>query len=116
MKAIIYAGISLFSAATVYGVADYYGTKKNGVLDKMYKEESTTVAEKEKTSIVPLSPPELKNETIAVSGKSTITKSNTAKKVKKFKKPVFKIKLSDFSRGRLVPIEELKLPDSVKIK
>lgn len=116
MKAIIYAGIGLFSAATVYGVADYYSTKKNGTLDKMYKEESTTLLEKEKTSTVPLPSAELKNEAIAVNDKSTITKSNAAKKVKKLKKPVPKIKFSDFSRGRLIPVEESKLPDSVKVK
>jgi hypothetical protein len=116
MKAIIYAGIGLFSAATVYGIADYYGTKKSGSLEKMYKEETAPLPVKEKASAVPLPSAELKKETIAVSGKSTITKSNAAKKVKKIKKAVPKIKFSDFSRGRLIPVEELKLPDSVKVK
>ena len=32
MKAIIYAGIGLFSIASVYGVADYYNSKKTGNL------------------------------------------------------------------------------------
>ena len=35
MKAIIYAGIGLFSIASVYGVADYYNSKKNGELKKL---------------------------------------------------------------------------------
>ena len=55
MKAIIYAGIGLFSIASVYGVADYYKSKKNGELKKLYVEEK-----------VPVVPPteEEKNDTV----------------------------------------------------
>ena len=38
MKAIIYAGLGLFSVATVYGVVDYYNSQKKGTLDNLYKE------------------------------------------------------------------------------
>ena len=58
MKAIIYAGIGLFSVATVYGVSDYYNSKKNGELKKLYVEEKLppqAPAEEEKTvEIIPV--------------------------------------------------------------
>ena len=58
MKAIIYAGISLFSVATVYGVVDYYSSQKRGTLDKLYKEEDVPAApeiKKEITMVMPVS-------------------------------------------------------------
>jgi hypothetical protein len=104
MKAIIYAGIGLFSAATVYGVVDYYGTKKTGTLDKMYKEEETVLPVKEETMSTVELP--VKNEPVkATVAKTKIatTKNSKAKRTYPFKTTVREIKFSDFSRGRIVP-------------
>jgi len=38
MKAIIYAGIGLFSAASIYGLTDYYHSEEKGTLKNLYKE------------------------------------------------------------------------------
>ena len=104
MKAIIYAGIGLFSAATVYGVVDYYGTKKAGTLDKMYKEEEPVLpAKKETINTVELPVKNEAEKTEAAKTKVAITKNSTAKKVKKIKPSVRDIKFSDFSRGRILP-------------
>ncbi len=107
MKAIIYAGIGLFSAATVYGVVDYYNTQKTESFKKLYAdEEPLTVLEK----------PAIKNAVLAVKkNDAAVTKNivtiNTVSK--KNKKPaVRKIRLDDFSRSRIadVPlVEEVKL-------
>lgn len=104
MKAIIYAGIGLFSAATVYGVVDYYETKKTGTLDKMYKEEETVVPVKEETINTVELP--IKNEavkTTAVKTKIATTKTSKAKRTFPFKAKVREVKFSDFSRGRIIP-------------
>ena len=98
MKAIIYAGIGLFSVATVYGVSDYYNSKKNGELKKLYVEEKLpppAPAEEEKTvEIIPV-----KNvETAATETKAVKTKVRSSKKVKKVKKT---IRFENFSRGRI---------------
>jgi hypothetical protein len=116
MKAIIYAGIGLFSAATVYGVVDYYNSKSSGVLDKIYQEEvPVIIAEKE-----------IKSNTAAVlinkAKKDEVTDKKTAGKTikKKSKKPkavIRDFKFSNFSRGRILPskvIEEEKTAVPVK--
>ena len=104
MKAIIYAGIGLFSAATVYGVVDYYETKKTGTLDKMYKEEEPVVPVKEETINTVELP--VKNEAVkATTAKTKIatTKTSKTKRTFPFKTKVREVKFSDFSRGRIVP-------------
>jgi hypothetical protein len=104
MKAIIYAGIGLFSAATVYGVVDYYGTKKTGMLDKMYKEEEIVLPAKEETMSTVELP--VKNETVkatVVKTKIATTKASKTKRTFPFKTKVREVKFSDFSRGRIVP-------------
>jgi hypothetical protein len=104
MKAIIYAGIGLFSAATVYGVVDYYGTKKTGTLDKMYKEEETVVPAKEETMSTVELP--VKNEPVkatVVKTKAATTKASKTKRTFPFKTKVREVKFSDFSRGRIIP-------------
>ena len=107
MKAIIYAGIGLFSAATVYGVVDYYGTKKAGTLDKMYKEEEPVLPVKQETVNTVELP--VKNEVVKPAAtKIAVTKVSTAKTFKKFKTPVREIKFSDFSRGRIIPKKIVK--------
>jgi hypothetical protein len=104
MKAIIYAGIGLFSAATVYGVVDYYGTKKTGMLDKMYKEEEIVLPAKEETMSTVELP--VKNEPVkatVVKTKIATTKNSKAKRTYPFKATVREVKFSDFSRGRIIP-------------
>ncbi len=114
MRAIIYAGIGLFSAASVYGVVDYYSTKSNGTLEKMYKEETPLLESKEETiTTVPLTETAIKNE--AVSDKASVAKAKT-KTSKKSKIYVRGFKFSNFSRGRIVPkvIEDVKPVAEVK--
>jgi len=114
MKAIIYAGIGLFSAASVYGVVDYYNTKSKGTLDKMYKEEAQVTESKEEITKISLPPAEVKKETTIT---NTTVKAGTSKKTKKFKQPIRTVKFSDFSRGRILPpkvIEEAKTVKAVK--
>ena len=116
MKAIIYAGIALFSAASVYGVVDYYNSKNNGTLDKIYTEETPAiVAEKEPLAITPLSiSPEINKDETPV--KATAAKTNK-KKVKKSKVFIRDLKFSNFSRGRIIPskvMEEEKTVAPVK--
>jgi hypothetical protein len=104
MKAIIYAGIGLFSAASVYGVVDYYNSKNNGTLDKMYKEEAPTVImEKEikpDSETAAVTPALIKKEEVPV--KAVVTKINK-KKVKKPKVFIRDFEFSNFSRGRILP-------------
>jgi hypothetical protein len=104
MKAIIYAGIGLFSAATIYGVVDYYNTKNNGTIDKLYKEEIPVSRDKKETSQTPntVELTKAKEENILLNDNPTF-KKNTEKKYKKTKSSVREIKFSDFSRGRIVP-------------
>ena len=94
MKAIIYAGIGLFSVATVYGVVDYYNSQKKGTLDKLYKEpeeELVTETPQINTKLLPVNFTETKTvNTVAVS-----------KVVKKSKKQKRTIRLEEFSRGRI---------------
>ena len=86
MKAIIYAGIGLFSIASVYGVADYYKKKKNGELKKLYVEEKVPVVpptEEEKTvEVIPVK----NGETTAAETKVVTAKVKSPKKVRKVEK------------------------------
>jgi predicted nucleic acid-binding OB-fold protein len=111
MKAIIYAGIGLFSVASVYGVADYYNSKKSGELKKLYVEEKVPVvvpAEEEKTvEVIPV-----KNvETTAAETKAVTAKVKSPKKVKKVEK---KLRFENFSRARIP--EPVIMEDSVTKK
>jgi biopolymer transport protein ExbB/TolQ len=103
MKAIIYAGIGLFSAATVYGVADYYNTKNKGTIDKLYKEEIPVSRDKKETTQTPntVELTKIKEETTLLKDNS-ILKKHAEKKYKKAKPSIREIKFSDFSRGRIV--------------
>lgn len=104
MKAIIYAGIGLFSAATVYGVADYFISEKKGTLKELYADNETSAAE-EKQPIINNGPE--KTTTVALLNKTeTKVAKKTAKKTKKAKRI---IRLDDFSRGRIPEI----VPDEV---
>lgn len=111
MKAIIYAGISLFSVATVYGVVDYYSSQKRGTLDKLYKEEEVSVApeiKKEITTVMPVKNVEL----VSTNNKTT----NIATKATKKLNAKRTIKMEDFSRGRIneaMPVEKVKLVEPI---
>jgi hypothetical protein len=98
MKAIIYAGIGLFSIASVYGVADYYNSKKNGELKKLYVEEKVPVvapAPEEKTTVVI----GVKNAEPKVA-ETKVVKAK-ARSLKKAKKTEKKFRFENFSRARI---------------
>lgn len=107
MKAIIYAGIGLFSVASVYGVADYYSTQKKGTLDKMYQED--VVAEQDTKSVITqVDMPLKKDELNSAVDKNIFVAAKVSKKIKTQKRT---IKMEDFSRGRIdepIPLELLK--------
>lgn len=115
MKAIIYAGIGLFSAASVYGVVDYYNTKSKGTLDKMYKEEGPLIViKKEKT---PSTLPVITEITKAAPDSTTVVPQKGSKRTKL---PVRRIKFDDFSRARIIPesviVEEIKTDSTASTK
>ena len=107
MKAIIYAGFSLFSVATVYGLADYYTSKKRGVLENLYREE-----ELPKENLVPAvnkaSNPE-KNITADFPVNNGISSATAKKSNKKLKRPSRTIRMAEFSRGRIIEPENPQL-------
>ena len=111
MKAIIYAGISLFSVATVYGVVDYYSSQKRGTLDKLYKEEDVPAApeiKKEITTVIPV-----KNVEVLSTNNKTMNIATKAAKKLKAKRTM---RLEDFSRGRIdevLPVEKVKLVEPI---
>lgn len=111
MKAIIYAGIGLFSIASVYGVADYYKSKKNGELKKLYVEEKVPVVlptEEEKTvEVIPVK----NGETTAAETKVVTAKVKSPKKVRKVEK---KLRFENFSRARIP--EPVVIVDTIKEK
>lgn len=96
MKTIIYAGITLFSVATVYGVADYYSSKQKGTLDKLYVEEEKPVVYPKAEEKVTLAIPAKEITTIKLDDKAVELTSD--KKSKKKKK---EIKFENFSRARI---------------
>lgn len=102
MKAIIYAGISLFSVASVYGVVDFYYTQKTGTLNNLYKEDdlpvpkrtqNDTVSVHEKNDSVQTEVPVL-DKTMLTSDNIHISKSGK-QKVKRT------IRMEEFSRGKI---------------
>jgi hypothetical protein len=114
MKAIIYAGIGLFSIASVYGVADYYKSKKNGELKKLYVEEKAPVvepaAEVKTVEVVPVK----KVETTTTETKVVTAKVKSPKKVNKVEK---KLRFENFSRARIpepVIIEDTATEKKIK--
>ena len=116
MKAIIYTGISLFSLASVYGLADYFNSKKSGLLDNLYKEETAPLetAKGQPIAIVPAA------INLPASLPLTYPKApvNTVMKASKKKLPKRSIRLEEFSRSRIIEQlpEELKIPEIKKDK
>ena len=116
MKAIIYAGIGLFSAASVYGVADFYQTQKSGKMKGMYQENSVPpplaserTIDAEDYSRGKIEEPATENVSVSSLDKKTTEsikttkKSSAGKKRSRAKKEVREINFKSFSRGRLVP-------------
>ena len=108
MKAIIYAGIGLFSAASVYGVVDYYNDSHNGQLKNLYKEEEISdkpeMEIKENVAVL--------TNTTDANEKKEITAVQQKKKLKK--NAGKKIDIDDFSRGKIMPpmiVEEEIVPE-----
>jgi hypothetical protein len=103
MKAIIYAGIGLFSVASVYGVIDYYGAKKQGVLNSLYAEEAPEAVTEVKETKNAAATAVLNNTVAANNPAAAIAKAPVAKtkKAKKEKERRF-VKFSDFSRGAII--------------
>jgi hypothetical protein len=112
MKAIIYAGIGLFSVASVYGVIDYYGAKKQGVFNKLYTEEAEEtlpdVAAANNTATTAVLKTAVADAPLAAVEKKVVTAKE--KKAKKMKRT---INFKSFSRGEIV--EEMPLADIDKI-
>jgi len=115
MKTIIYAGIGLFTAASVYGIADYYSSEKKGQLKDLYQD--APAASKETAVKAPERDIELEDysrgkidglddvepASIAISSPGVDEKSSkAAMKKKAVKRKAPKIKFSDFSRSKLV--------------
>lgn len=104
MKAIIFAGIGLFAAATIYGITDFAADKKKGTIDKLYKEEpapATAAAEANETATVPVAAVEEKKQATTT---APVKKATARKKATQFKAPeIREIRLSEFSRGRIIP-------------
>ncbi len=110
MKAIIYAGIGLFSVATVYGIADYYNTQKKGILDNLYKEEEMPKAVEKN----PVNTSTLPVNVIATNATNTNVVTKATKKIKKTRRT---IRLEDFSRGRIpepIQVEPVQPVERVK--
>jgi hypothetical protein len=112
MKAIIYAGIGLFSAATVYGVVDYYGAKKQGVLKNLYAEEAEEPLPPVAAANNPATTAVLKTKDVdaplaAVEKKVVTVKEKKAKKLKRT------ITFKSFSRGAIM--EEVPVTAADKI-
>lgn len=102
MKAIIYAGIGLFSAASVYGIVDYYNDSHKGKLKDLYREEEITdkPQTENRENIA-----ELNNKVISGEKKPATT---VLQKKKTKKNTVKKINLDDFSRGKIMPPEIIR--------
>ncbi len=116
MKVIIYAGIGLFSTASIFGVADYCHSENKGELKNLYTESSNL---KPQNSIAGIKEKEINledysrakieesmeniNEENSFPNTKLIEKPTVAvSKKKNYKRKIHKIKLSDFSRSRLV--------------
>jgi hypothetical protein len=97
MKAIIYAGIGLFSMATVYGLTDYYSSKKTGSLEKLYTEEEPAPVKPDEAVHTKIPVVEA-TKTVLPEARAVVKKAASKKSkhaAKKF------IRAEDFSRARI---------------
>jgi hypothetical protein len=113
MKAIIYAGIGLFSVATVYGVADYYSSQKKGTLQQLYKETDEEEVVSEKTGITKKELSTVDLTTASKVATAVIKKTAGSKKVLKPKRT---IRLEEFSRGRIEEPVNIVVPEKTEPK
>jgi hypothetical protein len=112
MKAIIYAGIGLFSVASVYGVIDYYGAKKQGVLNNLYtgQAEETPPAATTKAATTT----SFNNTAVDVDAPPVkVEKKAVAAKERKTKKQKRSIQFKSFSRGQI--LEEIPVSERVPV-
>ncbi len=110
MKAIIYAGIGLFSVATVYGVTDFYQTQKSGTITNLYNEEEVEEPVVKSTKTLTEKDIAVKNVEEPTTEQKNTTQKTAKKKVKKIKAERT-IRLEEYSRGR---IEEPILPEKAE--
>ena len=113
MKAIIYAGTGLITMATMFGMADYFNSKKTGQLDNLYKEEASPVAavNSRPSVTVPLD----MNLQADLSASHTVVSATIVKKVGKRKQQKRTIRLEAFSRARVIePIREDQILPEIK--
>lgn len=108
MKAIIYAGFGLFCIASVYGVTDYYNSKKNGELKKLYLEEKVPLVVPNEEEITAEVIPVKIVETTTAETKVSTAKVKLSKNIKKVEK---KLRFENFSRARIP--EPVIMEDSV---
>lgn len=109
MKAIIYAGVGLITAASVYGITDFYREQQSGKLNNLYKPVKTEVKVPEKN--VPIAAVEpVKTEKLTTSDtKETIQKDKQpATRVAQKEKTKRTMKMKYFSRGEIVEPEETR--------
>src|SRR5882757_4455761 len=104
MKAIIYTGIVLFSAASVYGLTDYYKSNKNGSLNNLYKENEPQEKVYRMAPLMKLIAAD--NEAVLLQNSTAKEKREQLAEEKLLKDLSLKINrginLEDFSRGRIV--------------
>lgn len=99
MKALIYAGIGLFSVASVYGIADYYQSQKKGTLTRLYKDDDEMVEIKKASTGTVAMPISDKN-----AGEISVPANETkVARVNKTVKAPKRIRMEDFSRGKIEP-------------
>lgn len=112
MKAIIYAGIGLFAAASVYGAADLYNSQQKGTLSKLYKDEATDKGDIIKENVTSVVIPVKNTEVNAPE-----VKMNTAqtKATKKIKTPRRTIRMEDFSRSRIVQEPQVEVEKPLEV-
>lgn len=119
MKTIIYAGIGLFAAASIYGAADYFRSSKKGTLKALYQEEQAIEPAVAPVKTATVTAADLKTDS-KNSGSDTAATKTVTKAVNKVKaKRPKRIRMEDFSRGRIeeeliIPVEEEKAEPEVK--
>lgn len=101
----IYAGVGLLTAASVYGVVDYYNARKQGAFNHLYKDEDVTVVKK---IALPAN-----TKTTAINSDSATASTNNTDEIKLAANHVKRhIRLEDFSRGRIAFVKPRVIKDS----
>jgi superfamily I DNA and/or RNA helicase len=113
MKAIIYAAVALFTAASIYGATDYFRSASIGSLKNLYAEppaEAAVIKKDNTSNLTPVSTSSTdEKKSNLITGISQAKKKASKPRVKE---KVF-FKLDDFSRARIPdriiiePVEEI---------